>query len=314
LAFGILWAFIKQKINLTTLSIALLVLTLVDLWQVDKRYLKDANFQDKQETDQVVKPRDGIDNLIARDPDPDYRVFDLTVGIKSDTYDPFFHKSIGGYSAARLKRYDELIDNQLNTNPPNHDVLDMLNAKYFITQDTARNYKWMANETACGHAWFVKSVKFVNNSDKEMQAISNFSPKDEAIVDKQYKNLIDEKQAAGGPNATITLVHYSPDDLKYETSSPTSQIAVFSEIYYDKGWKMFVDGKEQPYFRADYVLRAAQIPVGNHKIEFKFHPAAYYTGEQISLAGSILMFLALGGAVYVENKKKKVTVVPDKKK
>ncbi len=193
IAFGILWAFIKQKITLTVFSLTIFAIVLIDMWQIDKRYLKDANFLDKQESDQVVKPRE-VDQFISRDTDPDFRVFDLTQGIKSDTFDPFFHKSIGGYSAARLKRYDELIDNQLSTNPPNHDVLDMLNTKYLISQDTGRNYSMVANRTACGHAWFVKNVGFVPNADKEMQSISSFAPKDEAIVDQRYKSLVDPSQ------------------------------------------------------------------------------------------------------------------------
>ncbi len=308
IAFGIVWLFIKQKINVSILSIVLFALVLVDMWQIDKRYLKESNFQDKQDADQVVKPRE-VDTFIARDPDPDFRVFDLTdlAGIKQDNFNPFFHKSISGYSAARLKRYDELIDNQLSTNPPNHDVLDMLNTKYVITKDKSQNLAMVANTTACGHAWFVKSIKFVNNSDEEMQAISTFAPKDEAIVDKQYKPLLDAGQLRSDPAATIKLVHYNPDHLTYQTGSTTTQVAVFSEIHYPKGWTMYIDGKEAPYFRADYLLRAAQIPVGNHKIEFIFHPASYYTGEQISLAGSVLLVLALGGAVYTETRKKKVT-------
>jgi len=314
LAFGLLWAFIKEKVNVTVFSVALLALVLVDMWPIDKRYLREANFQEKQDASAVVRPRE-VDQFISRDPDPDFRVFDLTAEIKNDETNPFFHKSISVYSAARLKRYDELMDNQLIGNPPNHDVLDMLNAKYFITQDTAHNSKMVSNVTACGHAWFVKSVKFADNADKEMQAISSFAPKDEAIVDKRYSKLIDTKIATGGdPNATIKLTNYNPDHLTYETGSTANQIAVFSEIYYDKGWKMLIDGKEAPYFRADYVLRAAQIPLGNHKVEFIFHPASYYTGEKLSLAGSILLVLLLGGAVYTEAKKKPVVAVEEKKK
>jgi hypothetical protein len=308
IAFAFLWAFIKDKVSATAFSIALLALVLIDMWPIDKRYLKEANFQEKQDASQVVRPRE-VDQFIARDPDPDFRVFDLTAEIKNDETNPFFHKSISGYSAARLKRYDELMDNQLNTNPPNHDVLDMLNAKYFITQDTAHNSNMVANQTACGHAWFVKSVKFVDNADKEMQAISSFSPKDEAIVDKRFNKVIDTKIPMGSdPNATIKLTNYNPDHLTYQTGSTANQVAVFSEIYYDKGWKMLIDGKEAPYFRADYVLRAAQIPLGNHKVEFIFHPASYYTGEKLSLAGSILLVLLLGGAVYTEVKKKPAVV------
>jgi hypothetical protein len=313
IAFGIAWAFIKNKINATLFSAAFLILILVDLWQIDKRYLKETSFQEKQDAGQVVKPRE-VDAFISRDPDPDFRVFDVTAGIKTDMFNPFFHKSISGYSAARLKRFDELMDNQLSTNPPNHDVLDMLNTKYLITQDTGRNYSMIANRTACGHAWFVKSLKYAQNADAEMQAISSFAPKDEAIVDLRYKKLIDYKQLGTDPNADIKLVSYNPDHLIYQSGSTATGIAVFSEIYYDKGWKMLIDGKESPYFRADYVLRAAEIPVGNHKIEFIFHPASYYTGEKISLAGSILMVLALGGAVYSESKKKKTPVVEEKPK
>ena len=303
IGFGILWAYFKQKINVTVLSIAFLVVILADLWTVDKRYLKDENFTEKQEN-LTPQPRE-VDQFIAKDTDPDFKVMDLSQNILEDSATPFFNKSIGGYSAARMKRFNELVESQLSKSI-NQDVLDMLNVKYIITEDPqSKNLSMKHNETACGHAWFVKTVKLVKNADEEMQAITAFAPKDAAIVDQRYKSLIDDKSTGFDPNGTIKLVHYSPDDMKYESSSSTSSIAVFSEIYYDKGWKMYVDGKEQPYFRADYVLRAAKLPLGNHKVEFIFHPASYYTGEKISLAGSILLVLALGGAVYTGLKRKK---------
>ena len=314
IAFGILWAFIKQKINVTATSIAFIVIVLIDMWGVDRRYLNDANFVDKEDVIQPVKMRQ-VDQFILRDTDPDYRVFDLSgVNPFTNASTSYFYKSIGGYHAAKLKRYDELIDNQFSKSI-NHDVLDMLNTKYIINADPkTQEASMQANATACGHAWFVKSVKYVDNADMEMQAISAFSPKDEAIVDKQYKGQMDGKTLAVDPNATITLKSYEPEHLVYQTGSATSQIAVFSEIYYKEGWKMYIDGVEQPYFRADYLLRAAVIPVGNHKVEFIFHPASYYTGEDISLAGSILLVLALGGAAYAESKKKKAEVKPEPKK
>ena len=302
IAFGILWAFIKQKINATVLSVAFLALILVDMWQIDKRYLKDDSFADKQESLQP-KPRE-VDEFIQRDTDPDFRVVDLTQASKFDLTTPFFHKSLWGYSAARLKRIDEIIDNQFSKSL-NQDILDMMNVKYIIMQDPkSGNLTMKNNATACGHAWFVKSVKYVKNADEEMQAITAFSPNEEAIVDQRFKGLINEKSTGFDPSGTIKLVKYSPDDMVYQSGSTASSVAVFSEVYYDKGWKMYIDGKETPYFRADYILRAAQIPVGNHKIEFIFHPASYYTGEKISLAGSILMILALGGAIYFSIRKK----------
>jgi hypothetical protein len=302
IAFGLLWAFIKHKVNVTILSIGFLVLILADMWQIDKRYLKDENFTEKQDSYQPQQRE--VDQFIKRDTDPDFRVFDTTAPTLSDTFNPFFHKSFSGYSAARLKRFQEIFDSQF-TKSVNHDVLDMMNVKYIITQDQkTQNFGMQNNATACGHAWFVHSIKYAKNADEEMQAISSFSPKDEAIIDEKYKSLIDEKSAFVDTNATIKLVNYNPDHMVYQSSSTSLQIVVFSEVYYNKGWTMKIDGAETPYFRANYILLAAQIPVGNHKIEFIFHPASYYAGENISLAGSILLVLALGFAGYSENKKK----------
>ncbi len=301
LAFGIVFLFIKQKISTLIFSLAFLVLVLVDMWQVDKRYLKDENFAEKQLTNKP-EPRE-VDNFIMRDTDPNFRVFDATTDPTTDMFNPFFHKSFSGYSAAKLKRFQELIDAQF-TKSVNQDALDMLNVKYILTANQRADAVTMQkNPTACGNAWFVKSVKYAKTADQEMQAISSFDPKLEAIVNEQFKPLAGN-ETTFDPAATIKLVHYSPDTLKYKSGSTAEQIAVFSEIYYDKGWAMYIDGKETPYFRADYLLRAAKIPVGNHDIEFVFHPASYYTGESISLAGSILLVLAIGAAGYTETRKK----------
>lgn len=307
IGFGVVWAYIKGKINVTVLSIVLLAATLIDFWQIDKRYLKDTSFQDKLEAAQVVQPRE-VDTFIMKDTDPDFRVYDSEADFRSDMFNPFFHKSVSGYSAARLKRYEEVYLNQF-TKSVNQDVLDMLNTKYIITADQKTGTAGLqANPAACGHAWFVKSVKYVENADEEMKAISSFAPKEEAMINKQYKNLVEAKQVGVDPNATIKLVKYNPDHLTYQSSSSANQVAVFSEIYYNKGWKMSIDGIEQPYYRADYLLRAATIPVGNHTIQFDFHPASYYTGEGISMAGSVLLVLALAGALFTELRKKKPAV------
>ncbi len=282
------------------------------MWGVDRRYLSDANFVEKDDYTQPIKQR-AIDQIILRDPDPDYRVLDMTdisrgVDPFANAAPSYYYKSIGGYHAAKLKRFDELIDNQFRKTM-NHDVLDMLNTKYIITSDPKTGAANMqANETRCGNAWFVKSIKYADNADQEMQAISSFDPKNEAIVDKQYKSLMADKNLGVGIADTIHLTSYEPEHLIYQTGSTVNRVAVFSEIYYKEGWKFLIDGQEQPYFRSDYLLRAAVIPVGNHKVEFIFHPASYYTGEDISLAGSILLVVALGGAAYAENKKKKPEV------
>lgn len=303
LSFGLVWAYIKKKVNVMVLSTGFLCLILVDLWSVDKRYLNSNSFVSKQSV-QAPELRP-VDISILQDKDPDYRVIDLTKDIKSDMITPYFHKSLGGYSAVRLKRFEELIENQLSKNM-NIEVLNMLNTKYVITtKPESQELTVQQNPTACGHAWFVKNVKYVKNADEEMQAITNFNPKDEAIADQQYRNLVVQNQGTADTASKIDLTSYSPDHMIYESSSSIPQVAVFSEIYYNKGWTMQIDGVEKPYFRVDYLLRAASIPAGKHKIEFNFHPASYYTGEKISLAGSVLLVLVLCGAVYTETKNKR---------
>jgi hypothetical protein len=300
--FGIVWAFIMKKMN-TQLAFGLLALAvLIDMWQVDRRYLNNDRFRSKSDVAKDVEPRDA-DNFISADTDPDFRVYDQPNFQRADG--SRFHKTIGGYHAAKLKRYDELIDKQLSTSI-NQDVLDMLNTKYFITQDPqSQSYKMSRNATALGHAWLVKSVQYVKNADEEMKAISSFDPKQEAIVDQQFQKMIDTTRLGADPSAFIKLEKYHPDHLEYSYSAPRDIIAVFSEIYYDKGWNMYIDGVQKPYFRANYVLRAAQLPMGNHKVEFKFEPKSYYVGEKISLAGSLLLLGFLGFAGYTENRRKK---------
>ncbi len=314
LAAGLIWLLIKQKIKANLAAVLLAAIVLFDMWGVDKRYLKDANFVSKTDLEQQYTPRE-VDQFVMKDADPNFRVFDMTSGDPfHDAHSSYFYKTVGGFHSARLRRFDELIENQFSKSV-NHDVLDMLNTKYIITADAKTgNAGMQANQTACGNAWFVKSVKYAENADEEMLAISSFSPKDEAIVDKQYQSMIDGKGVGIDAASTIKLTSYTPEHLTYQSGSTTAQVAVFSEIYYDKGWTMLIDKKEQPYFRADYLLRAAVIPVGNHTIEFVFHPTSYYAGENISLAGSILLVLALGGAAYTETKKKKEAVKPAAKK
>lgn len=311
--FGIVWAFITKKMNMQLTFGLLALAVLIDMWQVDKRYLNNANFESKSALTNYFEPneeevrlgRAAIINIINADKDTNFRVYDQSISTFNDARTSSFFKTIGGYHAAKLKRYDELIQSQF-AQSVNQDVLDMLNAKYFITRDPQNgSYKMSRNPTALGNAWIVKGVQFVKNADEEMKAISSFDPKQEAIVDEQFKKQIDTTRLGADPSAFIKMEKYHPDHIEYSYSAPRDVIAVFSEIYYDKGWNMYVDGKEKPYFRADYVLRAAQLEAGNHKVEFKFEPKSYYTGEKISLAGSILLVFFLGFGFYTENKKKK---------
>jgi hypothetical protein len=305
IGFGIVWALITKKLSVQIASGLLALFVLIDMWQVDKRYLNNKNFVDKSELANHYQPRD-VDSFIMADKDPNFRVFDTTLGDPFKNSDAsYFHKTVGGFHSARLQRFQELVDHQL-TKSINQDVLDMLNTKYIITQDQSNgSYKMQRNSTACGNAWFVESVQYVKDADQEMKALSSFDAKKEAIVDQKFKSLVDGKTVGTGTEGFIKLTNYHPDHLTYEYSTAKDAIAVFSEIYYSEGWKMYIDGVEKPYFRADYVLRAALLQAGNHKLEFKFHPKAYYLGEKLSLAGSVLLLAGLGFGFYSEEKNKK---------
>ncbi len=298
---GLVWALIQKKIK-TELAFTLLAAAiLIDMWAVDRRYLNNDNFVEKR--DMVYQPRQ-VDELILRDPSLDYRVFDLTEPTWSSATTSYFHQSIGGYHAAKLKRYQEVIEKQFN-NSINEDVLDMLNTKYVITaSEDGQSQRIQNRETACGNAWFFTNVLYVKGADQEMAAINSFDPRKEAIVSEEFKPLIDEKKLGTTTNAAIKLTDYHPDHLTYEYSAPNDVIAVFAEIWYDKGWNAYVDGNKIPYFRANYILRAAQLPGGNHKLEFKFEPVSYYTGENISLAASILLVIGLAAVGFKGLRKK----------
>ncbi|TZF86285.1 YfhO family protein (plasmid) [Pedobacter sp. BS3] len=303
-----LWAFMKQKLKLQTAFLVIGALILVDMWTVDRRYLNNNNFVDSSELNRQFQPRE-VDQLILRDQSLDYRVLDLTIPTFSSATASYFHKTVGGYHAAKLKRFQEVIDKQFN-NSINEDVLDMLNTKYVITSDKNGQSQRIENRsTTCGNAWFVENINYVNNADEEMAGINSFNPKKEAIVDKSFKSIIDAHKLAFSPSDKITLTDYRPDHLTYEYSSGHDALAVFAEIWYDKGWNAYVDGEKIPHLRANYILRAAVLPGGNHKLEFKFEPASYYAGENISLAASILLIAGLGFAAYQGSKKNKNKIV-----
>jgi len=311
LTFAIVWLLVKNKISAKVGIITLGVVTLVDLWGVDKRHLDADRFVDKlQVTRQFVQERE-VDKLILMDKDPNYRVLDLTTNPFADARASYFHKSLGGYHAAKLMRYQELIERQFN-GALNEDVLDMLNTRYLITTDNQNSERIQRRNTAAGNAWFVEKVTLVKDNEEEMQAINGFDPRKEAFIHEEFKPLLNEKRLGRPVNSSIELTSYRPDHLVYEYTAPNDALAVFSEIWYDKGWKAYVDGEEYPILRANYVLRALQLPGGNHKVEFVFKPRSYRLGETISLIASIVLLLGLAAAIWLENRKRR-EAVPVKK-
>lgn len=292
LAFGLVWFYLKERISQLVLLIAMSTLVVVDLWTVDKRYLSDASFVDQRRNQSRVQPRE-VDELILMDKDLSYRVLDLTTNPFSDAKPSFFHKNLGGYHAAKLMRFQEILEHQFN-GAINEDVLDMFNTRYVITRDPSNNSEKISRRsTAAGNAWFVERVTFVKDNKEEMLALGSFDPQKEAFVHEEFKSSIDEKRLGRPNNASISLTSYHPDTLRYEYTAPNDVFAVFSEMYYDKGWKAYVDGNEVPILRADYALRALQVPGGNHKIEFVFAPDSMKISNLISLIASITLILLI---------------------
>jgi hypothetical protein len=306
----LLWLVYHKKIKPIYFYPALITLLLFDMWPINKRYLNDDHFVTKKQFTESFNPTQA-DQYILKDSDKDFRVLNLSVSTFNDATTSHYHKSIGGYHGAKMRRYQELIDFHLftemqaiikNLQQPNQTdfygavsgqpVLNMLNTKYIII--SPENFP-IYNSGALGSVWFVNSTKLVDNADQEIAALGSFNPKEEAIVDKRFATLIQPQTSEIDTTATIKLNVYKPNYLKYSSKSNTPRVAVFSEIYYPKGWNATIDGKPADYFRANYVLRAMVVPQGVHEIEWRFEPKAYKIGNTVSYASSfILLFLCLG--------------------
>jgi len=315
LAAGIIWAFVENKIKSVYFFIIMIILVLIDMVPVNKRYFDNSNFTNKRNVENPFQAS-AEDMLILEDKDPNYRVFNVTVNPFNDASTSYFHKSVGGYHGAKLRRYQDLIEHHISKN--NMKVLNMLNTRYFIAPDANKNPQVQRNIAALGNAWFVENYKLVENPDSEINALNNFDPANTAIIDKKFTDYVKDLKNGRDSLSNIKLTNYLPNHLTYNSNTKKDELAVFSEIYYDKGWNAYIDGKETPYIRVNYVLRAMKIPEGNHKIEFRFEPKSYYTGEKIGYAGSVILLLMLMGMCgkeifsFVSKNKKTEVINPEK--
>ncbi|MES2851568.1 MAG: YfhO family protein, partial [Bacteroidota bacterium] len=296
LTAGVLWLFIKDRFAQNTAIIIVGLLMVSDLFFVDKKYVSGKDFVSGSQV-QVPFQESPSDAEILKDT-ANYRVFE--VGDIMGARASYFHKSIGGYSAVRPRRMQQLIDYQISKN--NIEVLNMLNVKYVIQKDKEGKEFPVSNPAVNGNAWFVSQVKLVNSADEEMKALDSLDSKNVAVVnskDFEIKNTAFAKDSS----ATIALENYKPNYLKYVSNNSNEGLAVFSEMYYGKGWNAYIDGKSADHIRVDYVLRALNVPAGKHTIEFKFEPQVIKTGSTITLISSIGMLLLLAGGIYFERKK-----------
>ncbi|KAA9325486.1 YfhO family protein [Adhaeribacter soli] len=288
LAAGVLFLYLKGKLSATMASLAVGLLILIDLWSLDKRYLNNSKFQ-AQIMEAHFAPSPADEQILA-DKDLSYRVLNMQNPF-NDARTSYFHKSIGGYHGAKLRRYQDIIDQHIAQN--NVKVLNMLNTRYIITGDPKMPVQ--RNPEALGNAWFVSKVIPVHSPDEEIAALKNFDPATEAVVDVSKFPI--DNQAFNPAGSTVKLTGYSPNELTYEVNAAQPGLVVFSEIFYKDGWNAYLDGKPSPHIRANYILRAMKVPIGNHKVVFKFEPKEYTIGNTVSLVSSILMFAVMIGAV-----------------
>ena len=309
LGAGLVWAYGMGKLKQHVLIGALAVLCLVDMWSVNKRYLYDEQFVEKQVQTQGFRQTE-TDKMILEDEALDYRVLNLASNTFNENNTAYWHKSVGGYHAAKLRRYQEMIEEHISgemqglykavadaggdmeqLDPSAFPVLNMLNTRYFIFPLQGGQTVPLANPFALGNAWFVDEVDYVNNANEEIEAIHGLNPTEKAVVDKKFESVV--KSLPSDSTATIELVAYEPNYLKYEVSSDKGGTVVFSEIYYP-GWKSTIDGQEVAHGRANYILRAMNVPAGQHVVEFRFDPTSLHVTENIAfVALGLLALLAI---------------------
>jgi len=309
-ALVFVWLAIRKTISPMVLGVGLAFFALIDSIMIDVKYLNYDNYQEKVENEGFFV-RTKADNELLADTSF-YRVFNVS-GFQ-ENFTSYYHNSIGGYHAAKLAIYQDLIEHKLMKQQPNTLVFDMLNVKYFIRKDG--NYQTQAyekNNGALGNAWLVKNIQYVKDARAEMNALGNFNPKDTAVVQDTFKSSIPFEPVADS-SATIARVANGDDHdlLTYSFNSATNQFVVFSEIYYKRGWKAYIDGKEAPIVKVNYVLRGLAVPAGKHDIRFEFKPQGYYQGKTITSIFTIILLVILVVGIFMEWRNRKQTALANR--
>ena len=321
LAAAALWLYASQRIKWTYSVIAVAVLVLIDFWGVDRRFLTEENFQTKTENRTQVAERP-VDTRLINDTEMHFRVMDLSGFGGGDAfrsaYPSYFHKSMGGYHAAKLMRFQDLYEyyffDMLQTGSPNlqnQAIMGMFNTKYFIMNNPQQNNQPTAftNSYATGPSWFAREYEFVENADAEIKALGTLDPRFKAVIDKKYTDYLSGLQMDSTitPGDYIKMTEYSPDKMVYEVNTTKERLAMFSEVYYppSKGWNVYIDGKKQDpsFIKANYAIRAARVPAGQYKLEMRFEPKSFYTGRTIGLIASLLIFAGVGFLLFMAFRK-----------
>ena len=328
---GVLFLTMKQKL---TQNIALIIIGAVsffDLWSVNKRYLNNDNFVDKEFVQEpfvtevsdylIEKAGDNTEvqrllaqaemnktlSILTEKDKGHYRIFNSITSPFNETTTSYFKSSVGGYHAVKLRRYDDLINQYFSEtdNKKTLNILNMLNTKYILL-GSLQEPRAEINPNANGNAWFVSDIQFVKTPNEEIKAVGEIDNKKTAVVSVEDQKYFEGKNLQSDSTAVIELKNYQPNQLEFKTQSKTPQLAVFSEIYYPKGWKMLLDGKEVPYIKANYLLRAVFVPAGNHEVRMVFEPEVIEKGKVISMSAfGIFLLLSVGGFLKFRRKNTK---------
>jgi len=294
---GALWFFIKNKFKGSTTIAIIAVVILIDLIGVGRRYVNNDNFVLARIMERPFQ-ENFADKEILKD-DGYFRVYDASVGNPfASGRASYFHNALGGYHAAKTGRIQDLEDFYIGKGDIG--ILNMMNVRYITVQSKNGTVVAQRNPYANGPVWLVENVILANNANEEIQFLDSLNTKKTAIINNEFSKFLPTASIQRDSTATINLVSHAPNHLVYESSTETPQLAIFSEVYYPKGWNAYIDDQPAEYFRANYVLRAMQIPEGKHKIEFKFEPQVVVTGSKITLVSSILfVFIFVGGIAFL---------------
>ena len=290
---------LRNKIKPIALTIVLTTFIFIDLITIDSKYLNKDNFEEKTENESVFMKTKQDEEILADT--SYYRVFNFAGNRFTENISSYTYNAVGGYHAAKVLIYQDLIEHQLNKQQPNMNVLNMLNTKYFIQKDprTSLTQEYQVNNDALGPCWLVKDIRFVKDANEEMAALDNFNPKDTAIVQESFKSSIPFMPQYDS-TATLTLIKNDNDVINYSINSSTNQFAVFSEVFYDAGWIARIDGKGAPIVKVNYVLRGLAVPAGKHEIEFRFEPQGYIKGRKITSIFSIILLVMVAIGIFME--------------
>ncbi|MCD8029489.1 MAG: YfhO family protein [Bacteroides sp.] len=316
----LLWIYRAGKLKTTLLIGAIAILCLTDLWAINKRYLNDAQFQPQTQKTETFR-KTPTDDFILQDPSLDYRVLNFATSTFQENYTSYWHKSVGGYHAAKLQRYQDMIDWHIvpemsavyeeiqssegdveRMDPDRFRILNMLNTRYFIFPATHGQTIPLENPYAYGNAWYVSEIRYVNSATEEMEGLNDIDPAETALVNDSFRDALSGiTESYKDSLASVTLTSYEPDHLVYKSSSEEKGVIVFSEIYYP-GWEATIDGISVPIARADYILRAIEVPAGEHTIEMRFTPKSLKITETIAYVALVILLLAVIAWIWKQRK------------